>query len=331
MEISNTKLEMPAWICVLGIALGAIALGVQAFVDCYQSVSPDMDRAAFWAQVWQMTLPTGFTLVFAAMSGGLLRIGRWFAAFLLFLLVIGYMAYTATNSMDFLANQTVARTQAQIAKQTQAKDIAEIKNKLAADERAEAHKNLWRTYATAKNATEQAKVLAQIKEASQETLAIQTPDMEVVPVGVGGTAHRVFGWRPEAIQEAKAIAYPILVMIGKMLGITLGFAFYPSPTPEKWKARPPAPLVAHTFPESFRKLSYDEAKDDLLSMIAVGARIDSQRELSERWGVGEGTVSKWLPRLKKDGVPIRLEANGNRRAIVAAPHVNGNGRVAGTA
>jgi hypothetical protein len=329
VEISNTKLEMPKWVCILGIALGAVALAVQAFVDCYQSVSPEMDRAAFWAQIWQMVLPTGFTLVFAAMSGGLLRIGRWFVASLLFILVVGYMAYTATNSMDFLANQTVHRTQTHIAKQTQAKDIAEIKNKLAMDERKDKHENLWRTYMSTKGADKD-KALAEIKAASQEAVTIERPDMEVAPVGVGGTAHKYLGWRPEAIQEAKAIAYPLLVMIGKMLGITLGFAFLPMPTPEKWRARPPASVVAHTLPENIRKLSYDEAKEDLFAMIAVKARIDSQRELSERWGVGEGTVSKWLPRFKKEGVPIRLEANGNRRAIVAAPHLT-NGRVLGNA
>jgi hypothetical protein len=329
MEVANTKLEMPKWVCVLGIALGAVALAVQAFVDCYQSVSPDMDRAAFWAQVWQMVLPTGFTLVFAAMSGGLLRIGRWFVASLLFILVVGYMAYTATNSMDFLSNQTVARTQAHMAKQVQSKDIAEIKNKLAMDERKERTDNLWRTYMNTKG-VEKDKVLAEIKAASQEAVTIERPDLEVAPVGVGGTAHRYLGWRPEAIQEAKAVAYPILVMIGKMLGITLGFAFYPSPSPERWKASRPGKFPDHTFPESKWKVSYEMACEDMLSMLASGGRAESQRELANRWRVTEGQVSKWLPKMKRDGIPIKLEINGNKRAIVPA-HQNGSGRVLGNA
>ena len=334
MEISNTKLEMPKWVCALAIALGSIALAVQCVVDIYQGISSAMDRGAFLAQVWQMSLPTGFTLVFAAMAGCLWRAGGWknlLAGAGLFGLVIGYMTYTALNSMDFLSDQTVARTQAHIAKQTQAKDIAEIKNKHALDDRKELKEGLWRSYVTAKSGTEKDKALAAYRDVTQESISIERPDVEVIPLGVGGTAQKYLGWRPEAIQEVKAVAYPVLVMIGKMLGITLGFAFWPTPSPETWKARPPAPLVAHTLPESVRKLSYDDAKADLLSMIDVGARIDSQRELSERWGVGEGTVSKWLPRLKKDGVPIRLEANGNKRAIVGAPRINGNGRVAGTA
>jgi len=330
MELSNTKLEMPKWVCILGIGLGAVALAVQAFVDCYQSVSPDMDLPAFWAQVWQMTLPTGFTLVFAAMSGGLLRIGRWFVAGCLFVLVAGYMTYTATNSMDFLANQTVARTQAHIAKQTQAKDIAEIKNKMAIDERKELRDGLWRTYATAKTSAERDKALAQIKESSSETVSINGTDTEVIPIGVGATASKYWGWRPEAIQEAKAIAYPILVMIGKMLGITLGFAFYPSTAAAAWKSSTPTRLSSDDFQETTWKVSKDEAREDILSMIRAGASIQSGRELSKRWRVREGTVSKWLADFRKEGL-IKREANGNSRAVIPAPHINGNGRALGNA
>jgi len=333
MELSNTKLEMPKWVCVLAIALGSVALAVQCAVDIYQGLSNSMDRGAMAAQVWQMSLPTGFTLVFAAMAGCLWRAGGWKkvgAGIGLFGLVVGYMTYTALNSMDFLADQTVARTQAHIAKQVQAKDIAEIKNKITLDERKERTENLWRTYMTAKGA-EKDKLLAEIKSASQEAISIESPDLDVAPVGVGGTAHRYFGWRPEAIQEAKAVAYPILVMIGKMLGITLGFAFYPSPSPDRWKATPPTRLASPAFQESTGKVSYQMACEDMLSMLANGGRADSQRELANRWGVNEAKVSKWLPRMKRDGIPIKVEMNGNRRTIVAAPHINGNGRALGNA
>lgn len=323
MEVFNNKLEMPKWVCALAIALGAIALAVQAAIDVYQNVSPAMDWPAWCAQAWQMTLPTGFALAFAAMSGGLLRAGRWKSAGLLGALVASYMTYTALNSMDFIANQTVARTQAQIGKATAAKDIAEIKNKMVLDDRKEKTDNLWRTYSVAKTSGDREKALAQIKEVTQEPLPLEQTDVEVVQVGIGGTANRLFGWRVEAIQEAKALAYPVLVMIGKALGITLGFAFWPAPSPERWRESPPTRLAISTSQETVRKLSYDEAKDDLLSMIAVGARVGSQKELSERWGVGEGTVSKWVPKLKRDGVPIRTEMNGNKRAIVSATHING--------
>jgi hypothetical protein len=335
MEISNTKLEMPKWVCILGIALGAVALAVQAFVDCYQNVSPDMDHAAFWGQIWNMTLPTGFALVFASMSGSLLRVGRWkhvLAGACMFVLVAGYMIYTATNSMDFLANQTVLRTQTQIRKATSDKDIAEIRNQLAISERKERQENLWRTYMSAKG-SDKDKALAEIKAAGQETLDLKQTDISVVQIGVGGTAQRFFGWRPEAIQEVKAIAFPILVMIGKMLGITLGFAFYPATAADAWKTASPLRVSREGFQETTRKLSlsYEDACMDLRAMVAAGAGIDSQRELADRWGVSKGQVTKWKPKFRRDGIPFDTVANGNKRAIVAAPHHNGNGRVLGNA
>lgn len=322
MEQAGKGLAVPKWVCALSIILGSAALAIQAAVDIYQGVNTSMDWPTWLTQAWQMSLPTGFTLVFAAIGGCLLYARRWFVAVILYGLVGCYMAFTASNSMDFVANQTVARTQAQIAKATAAKDITEIQNATLSKERREATENLWRTYVTAKPADKD-KVLAQIKEVTQDPLALQAPSVEVVAVGSGGILNRHLGWRPEAVQEVKALALPLLVMIGKALGITLGFAFWPRRSAEAWKASPPARLVADAFPENLRKLSKAEARTDLISMTAHGARVGSGRELSQRWGVNEGTVSKWLGDFAREGL-IKREANGQRRGVVGTVvHLNG--------
>jgi hypothetical protein len=326
MESLSNKWQFPRWLCASAIILGSAALIIQAIIDIYQGINPAMDQVARVTQIWQMSLPTGFTMVFAAFGGLLLNARRWFMAFCLYALVGCYMAFTASNSMDFMANQTVAVTQAKAAQQTVSKDVAEIKNRLALEERKDMHEGLWRTYATAKTPEAQARILAQIKAASGEALNLQQPEIEVVPIGVGGTANKYLGWRPEAIQEAKVLAFPILMMIGKALGITLGFACWPNTAAERWREAPAFRASPDPFRERTRKVSYADARDDLLSMIQAGAHVASQRELSDRWCVPEGTVSKWMSKIKREGLPLRIEANGNKRAIVAAPHVNGNGR-----
>lgn len=328
MEQQGRGLAVPKWVCALSIILGSAALAIQAGIDVYQGVDGSMTRPAQFAQAWQMVLPTGFTLVFAGFGGCLLRASWWKTALCLYVLVAGFMAYTASNSMDFMADQTVARTQAHVTRATVAKDITGIQNETLLKERAERNENLWRTYVTAKTPADKDRVLKEIKESTQDPVALQAPAVEVVALGSGSILNRHLGWRPEAIQEVKALALPVLVMIGKALGITLGFACWPRRTAEAWKASPPTRQVADAFPANVRKLSKAEARADLIAMVAHGAEIGSGRELSQRWGVNEGTVSKWLGDFQREGI-IKRQPNGQRRGVVGV-HLNGNGRAHAT-
>jgi hypothetical protein len=49
---------------------------------------------------------------------------------------------------------------------------------------------------------------------------------------------QLFGWKQETVQMAAAIALPVLLVLGKLLGPLLGFAFWPirQPKPEKISA-----------------------------------------------------------------------------------------------
>ncbi len=320
-------LEVPRLVCALAILLGAAALGVQATIDIYQNVNPKMDWPTWLTQAWQMALPTGFTLIFAAFAGGAIKASRKRFAFGLYVLVCGYLAYTASNSMDFLANQTVAHTQAQIVRQSDVKAIIDIQNETVRQERKEKTETLWRTYTTAKNQADKDKVLLKIQEATQEPIALQSAEVQVVQTGSGGILNRWLGWRPESVQETKALAFPILVMIGKALAITLGIAYWPPSTAaaERWRSQLPKERNLPGFPETERKLTKLQARDDLVRMAEAGSNVESGRELADRWGVTESCASKWLRDFRKEGI-IRRERRGKFMAVQAVPHINGNGK-----
>jgi ribosomal protein S25 len=322
----RAPIRVPKWVCILAIALGSIGLVVQAVIDAFQAVHPTMDWPTWLLQVWQMSLPTGFTMAFAAIGGCLLFARRWFVALILYALVGCYMAYTASNSIDFVANQTVSHTRAAMARQADIKDITRLQNETATKERREATENLWRTYNAAKT-SEKGQVLLKIEEITSKPLDLQQSQVHVVHSGGGGIANKWLGWSPDTVQEAKAVAFPILVMIGKALGITLGFALWP-PSADRWKKQLPKSSNLPRGSEIERKLSKDEARDDIIKAALAGARIESNRELADRWGVSEGCACKWLSDFRREGI-IKRERRGRFMAVTAPANVialNGNGR-----
>ena len=334
----TNRLHIPKWVCAGAILLGAAALVVQGGIDIYQGTR-DLQAwsSELFTQAWQMALPTGFTLVFAAFGGCLLQIRAWKSAGLLYALVFGYMAITITNSMDFMADNTLATREAAKQKVVQAKDIAAIRNDLALQERKEAVENGWRTYYAARNQADKAAALASIQAITKDGPSLVAPDIEPLKVGSGGIWSRWLGWRPEAVQEAKAVALPILIMIGKALGITLGFAFWPRgdglPLPKR-EAQSKA-----MFGPNVAKFSRAEARSDIERLAHSGAlnKMDiTGADFARRWGVSKPTASTWLSDFRKEGIILRQRVGERNRLAVRAGtngHANGsNGHaIAGSA
>jgi hypothetical protein len=324
------KLEVPRFICVLAVLFGGGALVIQAGIDIYQSLNPKMDWPSYIAQAWQMTLPTGFAFVFAGFAGGLWRKRTWgtfFGGALLYVLATAFLIYTATNSMDFMANATVTHTHAQLTRQSDIRAIMDKQSEAAKSERKELVETLFRTYTTAKTQTDRDKALLRIQETTQAPVTVTPLDVEVVQVGSGGILNRWFGWRPEAVIEAKAISWPILSLIGKAIAVSLGVAFWPaSAAAERWRRQLPTSSKLPDGQEIERKLTKQDARNDLIRMAEIGAKVESGRELADRWGVTESCVSKWLRDFRREGI-IKRERHGKFMAVQAVQHVNGNGRV----
>lgn len=60
-----------------------------------------------------------------------------------------------------------------------------------------------------------------------------------------------------------------------------------------------------------------EAERDLVTLLALGKAIPSQDWLAERWGVGKGTISKWMSDWEERGLVIRTQS-GHCKVIEAA-------------
>lgn len=221
------RISAPKWVCATAIMVGIAAFAVQCAIDIYQLTQGVTDRIEWWAQAWQATLPTGLTIVISAFGGCLLFARAWVSAVVLYVFVGLVMAVTASNGIDFLTNSTVAKSVAAQKRMTLASDITAIQVETAKKERQETLDTLWRTYTVTKKTDDKERVLSQIKGVTEAPLPLQAPQVEEVKTGGGMILNRRFGWSPEIVQEVRSVALPILVLIGKSLAITLGFAFWP--------------------------------------------------------------------------------------------------------
>jgi hypothetical protein len=169
-------------------------------------------------------------------------------------------------------------------------------------------------------------VLAQIESAAKEPPPVREAEVEVMQVGSGGIVSRwVPGVRPEAVQEIKAVALPILVMIGKALGITLGFALWsPKDLPATAVPAPLLPTKARTKP---REISIEDARTDIKALIASKSEMPKDgRGFARRWRVHDSTAGKYLDAFKKEGLIRRVQSGPHKLVVAVQPNTNGSGK-----
>lgn len=108
------------------------------------------------------------------------------------------------------------------------------------------------------------------------------------------------------------IALPLILEFGSM--VLFGFGFSSRRRREPIAAVAPAeqvtPAVEQLPPSSPKggSLTKIEAERDLVTLLALGKAIPSQDWLTERWGVGKGTVSKWLSDWEDRGLVTRTQS-----------------------
>ena len=264
-------LYFPRWVCATAIAVSSVALLVQAAIDIDQGTAgiPLFSRQWF-TQAWQMGLVTLFIIMLVAFAGRYLRAGaRWRAA-ALNVCVVAAMWVTVTNGADFMADNRLAITAEETANAAITKDIAEFKNKLILEERNEFTNNAWRTVYAAKTPAEKEKILRQIQALAKDgPPTLVTPEVHVVRSGSGSIWNRWLGWRPESIQEAKAVVVPVLIMLFKTIGLTIGFAYWPAPgqLPE------PAPRAqSKAYVNHVSRFTYHDARTDIIKLASEPSR-----------------------------------------------------------
>jgi len=288
---------VPKWVCAGAVLLSVAALIAQAVIDVRQStMGMPLFCDRWFAQAWQSGLITPFIIVVVAIAAQYLAAGAYVRSGTFYLAAVVGMWVTVTNGADFIANSTLVATAEEAERAKQAKDIAEIQNKELADQRKELTNNAWRTYYSARTPSERGRILGQIQAMADKPPTVVAPEVHVVRSGSGNIWNKWLGLRPEAIQEAKAIIVPVLIMFFKTVGLTIGFAYWPMQGPL------PAP-VPRAKESGFwhstvsRQFSVDEARSDAVKLTETAALDDAEvtaEDFAARWGIGRTTVRERL-------------------------------------
>lgn len=317
------RLEAQPWQCIAFVVAGAVAGAANAWMSARYGQRLTVDDEGWWTQGTGMLAISAFAFVFALAAGGLLGKRSFMgvvAGLGLFAIAGVFAAFTVSNSAGFTGHQILNKTQAAKDKQQVARDIADIQNKTTLKDREEVRQTLFRTYASAKAKDGRDDALAKIEAIPVPTL--QAPAIDVPVVDARATVMgKLFGWEADKSEAMSAVAMPILLVIGEILGPLLGAALWPlKEAPEGHrKDRPPkAPL-----PASFRQLAVEEARMDILDRIATGTDIGHGDACASRWGVSPEQACKWLAKFRREGHIKRVQ-NGRRKVVVPA-HANGSG------
>ena len=232
MQIYKTSVELPRWICAVLVGCGVLAYIATASIDIYYGgIATTIDKVGILIQSTSMLVVSGFTLGLGSFAGFLLRAGRWFWAAVLLCIATCFMCYSLSNGVGFVASQSVGKAKLLEANQKQAEDLAELQNQQVIE-----NQNwLKRTYLQAKDKADKDKLLAQ----AVAPVEFKAPEIKTVMADARASVFsQLFGLKQETVQIGAAIALPVLLVLGKLLGPLLGFAFWPigQPIPRKISA-----------------------------------------------------------------------------------------------
>jgi hypothetical protein len=167
-----------------------------------------------------MCLLSGFAIGFASFSGFRFRSQHHLSGVVVLALAVLFMSFSMHNGIRYVGGQSVAKARLTEARRQQSVDLATLKNQQAIEGRAW----LRRTYTQTKDKAEKDKLLAQAVAPIELTAANIEAEM---PDGGASVLAAIFGVDEATVEMASAVAFPILLVIGKVLGPLIGFAFWP--------------------------------------------------------------------------------------------------------
>lgn len=174
------------------------------------------------------------------------------------------------------------------------------------------------------------------------------------------TASRVTGYAPELITALMGLLVVALIEFGSTFGLYVAMAYFPDRPKGKRRVETPMPAnddletttenTVVQFPRATtavsasdaavsasaalgsavmsaerdgHEYSEDEAKEDLIVLIARDGQVPNQQILADKWGVAKSTVSKWLDRWEEfervgGAKPYQAKAIVRKGALEAA-------------
>lgn len=123
----------------------------------------------------------------------------------------------------------------------------------------------------------------------------------------------------QGVALLEPFAMPLFLELGSIVLFSFGFSSgRRKPIVAEAPAEQVTPVADHQpLPPKGGSKTKIEAERDLVMLLAMGTTIESQDWLADRWGVGKGTVSKWMVDWEERGIVTRAQA-GRCKQIVAA-------------
>jgi len=311
--------------CTAIVALAYFVAAITVIMNVRYGQKMSVDADGWWLNGGYMLAISIGPALLSTLAGAT---SKRFWSGLLLVAAVAFSILSVWNALSFFGDQILGKAKLSEMQARNAKNIAEIQNDTTLQERADTRRMLMTTYVAAKS--EQAKTLAmgELKGITDRPVALVAPSVEIAVADARTElAQKVLGWDRTVINGASVLGIPIVMALIELTFPLIGFKLWPAAAPQNDRAQLPsanAPLR-----ETFRILSKAEARDDLLGMIARSEPLTHGQALARRWGVREGTASRWLSDFRREGL-IERKQSGVRKIVLArvAPPMRNGGAVA---
>ncbi len=307
MSQQPIKLQGLHLACAAMIAVAWAVAIVGIFVNAKNGQRLSLDASSGNLN-WYILLFLSLAPVTATSVAGMFgRSGAWGACSAIFLMAILLVGFNIWLAGEYLGDQMLGRVKQSHNQQISNKEMVDRTNDEMIRSRREAEQSLWRSHAATKDPTEKKRLEEQAERLRNAPLALIAPmDAPAVGARASWLSDR-WGWSQDTIAGITPSAIPIAMAAVEVVFSLIGFAKWPRQN-------------SRGFPETFGKLTREEAKSHLLKMQKQGREL-SNSEYAEKWGVPPGTASRWTSEFAQEGLTRRVQRG--RRKVAVAPRPNG--------
>jgi len=318
--------------CLALIALGYFVAAISVYINIKNGQRLSIDDDGYYSQGGLLFAIATAPVLLSSVAANITATGWWRAlqggmlATAVFL-----MALSGWQSFSFMSDQTLGKVKLSEMKAKSAKDIAELENQTAIQERKELREMAMRTYLQAKSKEGKEQSLADIERITGKPLSLVAPSVEIAVADArAAMAQKLLGWDKDSVHGLSVALVALVAAFIEVGGPWAGFILWPSRQQghhsKGSQNRPYAQRLSETFRKPSKKKGKDvkeKAKKDILTETEPL----HQEAWAKRWGVSTGMASKWLKEWRKDGT-LKHKRYGRRHLHFAprikATHANGS-------
>jgi len=213
------------------------------------------------------------------------------------LIAVPLAAFNLWNVSEFVGDQMLAKHDRVAIDQ----ELANKVNDEILRTRREADERLWKAWRDARDPSEKASIMKQLKELRAETPALRVPIEAPSSVGARSSwLAKRFKWDRGTIDGVTPMLVPIIMQLVELSFSFLGFSMWPRK--REATERTGRTLDLAEFKPEF---SMDEARQDVLRLIADGVLNKmnlNKAAFAERWHIPTSTAWTWLQKFEAEGL-----------------------------